>query len=173
MLTGCPRRISARSFKAGRIRNSSRRLPRGPASFWRSRRQRSRANIPSSSAAGAPSASRLRTCSSMPAPRSPSVTREHGTFRKSRVRLTSSLSRRVGRAASEGSISATDRSLLTRGSASSTENCSGDVDTQSLEPLDVRVTPVPGGVGPLTSVLILENLQQLIEVAAEGNQASH
>jgi methylenetetrahydrofolate dehydrogenase (NADP+) / methenyltetrahydrofolate cyclohydrolase len=38
----------------------------------------------------------------------------------------------------------------------------GDVDTQSLEPLDVRVTPVPGGVGPLTSVLILENLQQLV-----------
>lgn len=49
---------------------------------------------------------------------------------------------------------------------------SGDVDTQSLEPLDVRVTPVPGGVGPLTSVLILENLQQLVEIAAQGNEAS-
>jgi methylenetetrahydrofolate dehydrogenase (NADP+)/methenyltetrahydrofolate cyclohydrolase len=44
----------------------------------------------------------------------------------------------------------------------------GDVDAQSLEPLDVRVTAVPGGVGPLTSVLILENLQQLIEAAADG-----
>jgi methylenetetrahydrofolate dehydrogenase (NADP+)/methenyltetrahydrofolate cyclohydrolase len=49
---------------------------------------------------------------------------------------------------------------------------SGDVDTQSLEPLDVRVTPVPGGVGPLTSVLILENLQQLVETAAQRNEAS-
>jgi methylenetetrahydrofolate dehydrogenase (NADP+)/methenyltetrahydrofolate cyclohydrolase len=49
---------------------------------------------------------------------------------------------------------------------------SGDVDTRSLEPLDVRVTPVPGGVGPLTSVLILENLQQLVEIAAQGNEAS-
>ena len=48
----------------------------------------------------------------------------------------------------------------------------GDVDTRSLEPLDVRVTPVPGGVGPLTSVLILENLQQLIEGAAQGKLAS-
>jgi methylenetetrahydrofolate dehydrogenase (NADP+)/methenyltetrahydrofolate cyclohydrolase len=49
---------------------------------------------------------------------------------------------------------------------------SGDVDTRSLEPLDVRVTPVPGGVGPLTSVLILENLQQLVEISAQGNEAS-
>jgi methylenetetrahydrofolate dehydrogenase (NADP+)/methenyltetrahydrofolate cyclohydrolase len=49
---------------------------------------------------------------------------------------------------------------------------SGDVDTQSLEPLDVRVTPVPGGVGPLTSVLILENLQQLVETATQRNEAS-
>lgn len=42
----------------------------------------------------------------------------------------------------------------------------GDVDTDSLESLDVHITPVPGGVGPLTSVLILENLQQLIEIGA-------
>jgi methylenetetrahydrofolate dehydrogenase (NADP+) / methenyltetrahydrofolate cyclohydrolase len=49
---------------------------------------------------------------------------------------------------------------------------SGDVDTRSLEPLDVRVSPGPGGVGPLTSVLILENLQQLVEIAAQGNEAS-
>ena len=44
----------------------------------------------------------------------------------------------------------------------------GDVDLASLEGLDVRVTPVPGGVGPLTSVLILENLQQLVDSAAHG-----
>jgi hypothetical protein len=41
----------------------------------------------------------------------------------------------------------------------------GDVNTQSLEPLDMRVTPVPGGVGPLTSVLILESLQHHLLVA--------
>ncbi len=40
----------------------------------------------------------------------------------------------------------------------------GDVDIASLAHLDVRITPVPGGVGPLTSVLILENLLKLIEI---------
>ncbi|MGA8172030.1 MAG: bifunctional 5,10-methylenetetrahydrofolate dehydrogenase/5,10-methenyltetrahydrofolate cyclohydrolase [Methylocystis sp.] len=39
----------------------------------------------------------------------------------------------------------------------------GDVDISALAELDVGVTPVPGGVGPLTSVLILENLLKLIE----------
>ena len=40
---------------------------------------------------------------------------------------------------------------------------SGDVDAAALSELDLTLTPVPGGVGPLTSVLILENLLQLIE----------
>jgi methylenetetrahydrofolate dehydrogenase (NADP+) / methenyltetrahydrofolate cyclohydrolase len=40
---------------------------------------------------------------------------------------------------------------------------SGDVDSASLSDLDLVLTPVPGGVGPLTSVLILENLLKLIE----------
>ena len=40
---------------------------------------------------------------------------------------------------------------------------SGDVDADALSELDLTLTPVPGGVGPLTSVLILENLLQLIE----------
>ncbi len=40
---------------------------------------------------------------------------------------------------------------------------SGDVDSAALSGLDLTLTPVPGGVGPLTSVLILENLLQLIE----------
>ncbi len=43
----------------------------------------------------------------------------------------------------------------------------GDVDIASLADLDVRITPVPGGVGPLTSVLILENLLKLIEIQGE------
>jgi len=43
----------------------------------------------------------------------------------------------------------------------------GDVDIASLRELDVGITPVPGGVGPLTSVLILENLLKLIEIQGE------
>jgi methylenetetrahydrofolate dehydrogenase (NADP+)/methenyltetrahydrofolate cyclohydrolase len=43
----------------------------------------------------------------------------------------------------------------------------GDVDIASLADLDVEMTPVPGGVGPLTSVLILENLLKLIEIQRE------
>lgn len=43
----------------------------------------------------------------------------------------------------------------------------GDVDMAALADLDVHVTPVPGGVGPLTSVLILENLLKLIEFGGE------
>ncbi|HXW71614.1 MAG TPA: bifunctional 5,10-methylenetetrahydrofolate dehydrogenase/5,10-methenyltetrahydrofolate cyclohydrolase [Methylocella sp.] len=40
---------------------------------------------------------------------------------------------------------------------------SGDVDSAALTELDLTLTPVPGGVGPLTSVLILDNLLQLIK----------
>ena len=43
------------------------------------------------------------------------------------------------------------------------DKLAGDVDIAALADLDVQVTPVPGGVGPLTSVLILENLLKLIE----------
>lgn len=45
---------------------------------------------------------------------------------------------------------------------------SGDVDGATLTDLDVLLTPVPGGVGPLTSVVILENLLKLIEMAAKS-----
>ncbi|HEY8063533.1 MAG TPA: bifunctional 5,10-methylenetetrahydrofolate dehydrogenase/5,10-methenyltetrahydrofolate cyclohydrolase [Methylosinus sp.] len=47
----------------------------------------------------------------------------------------------------------------------------GDVDAAALEDLDIRLTPVPGGVGPLTSVLILENLLLLIEHAERRRHA--
>ncbi len=40
----------------------------------------------------------------------------------------------------------------------------GDVDIAALEGLDLAITPTPGGVGPLTSVMILENLLKLIEI---------
>ncbi len=46
---------------------------------------------------------------------------------------------------------------------------SGDVDAAALEDLDLILTPVPGGVGPLTSVLILENLVRLIENGRDLN----
>jgi methylenetetrahydrofolate dehydrogenase (NADP+)/methenyltetrahydrofolate cyclohydrolase len=47
----------------------------------------------------------------------------------------------------------------------------GDVDISALAELDVGVTPVPGGVGPLTSVLILENLLNLIKLQS-GNEST-
>jgi len=47
----------------------------------------------------------------------------------------------------------------------------GDVDISALAELDVGVTPVPGGIGPLTSVLILENLLNLIKLQS-GNEST-
>lgn len=47
---------------------------------------------------------------------------------------------------------------------------SGDVDSAALSDLDVSITPVPGGVGPLTSVLILENVLKLIENAENSRK---
>jgi methylenetetrahydrofolate dehydrogenase (NADP+) / methenyltetrahydrofolate cyclohydrolase len=47
---------------------------------------------------------------------------------------------------------------------------SGDVDSGSLDDLDLTLTPVPGGVGPLTSVVILENLLRLIENGREARR---
>lgn len=46
----------------------------------------------------------------------------------------------------------------------------GDVDAAALEGLDIRLTAVPGGVGPLTSVLILENLLSLIAHAEAAHR---
>ncbi len=36
----------------------------------------------------------------------------------------------------------------------------GDVDAESLEPLDGWLTPVPGGVGPMTIAMLLKNVTQ-------------
>ncbi|PWB93892.1 bifunctional 5,10-methylenetetrahydrofolate dehydrogenase/5,10-methenyltetrahydrofolate cyclohydrolase [Methylosinus sporium] len=46
----------------------------------------------------------------------------------------------------------------------------GDVDGAALEGFDIRLTAVPGGVGPLTSVLILENLLALIAHAEAAHR---
>ena len=68
---------------------------------------------------------------------------------------------------SERNISRTGRSIIDAGIGFIDGKLAGDVDIASLADLDVRITPVPGGVGPLTSVLILENLLKLIEIQGE------
>jgi len=45
----------------------------------------------------------------------------------------------------------------------------GDVDAASVEGVAAALTPVPGGVGPLTSALIFQNLIR----AAERSVRSH
>jgi methylenetetrahydrofolate dehydrogenase (NADP+) / methenyltetrahydrofolate cyclohydrolase len=42
------------------------------------------------------------------------------------------------------------------------DNVRGDVDYESVSPIVAALTPVPGGVGPLTSTLIFSNLLQAI-----------
>lgn len=39
----------------------------------------------------------------------------------------------------------------------------GDVDIEDLDDADVRVTPVPGGIGRLTSILVFDNLRIALE----------
>lgn len=40
---------------------------------------------------------------------------------------------------------------------------SGDTDVEALEGLDGWVTPVPGGVGPLTAILLFQNFLKLVD----------
>jgi methylenetetrahydrofolate dehydrogenase (NADP+)/methenyltetrahydrofolate cyclohydrolase len=44
----------------------------------------------------------------------------------------------------------------------------GDVDYESVSKIASAVTPVPGGVGPLTVAVLLRNLADAAEAAAEG-----
>ena len=44
-------------------------------------------------------------------------------------------------------------------------NISGDADVSDLEKLDVSLTPVPGGVGPLTSLFIFNYLARLMRLS--------
>jgi methylenetetrahydrofolate dehydrogenase (NADP+) / methenyltetrahydrofolate cyclohydrolase len=73
------------------------------------------------------------------------------------------LSRGVGRAVSE---ERDGQAITDAGIGFVDGKLAFDVNVESLEPLDVRITPVPGGVRPLTPVLILENHQQLVEIGA-------
>ncbi len=40
----------------------------------------------------------------------------------------------------------------------------GDVDSDSLINMDIHITPVPGGVGPLTVTMLLKNLIYLTKI---------
>lgn len=44
----------------------------------------------------------------------------------------------------------------------------GDVDFESAEPKAAAITPVPGGVGPLTNILVLRNVADACERIAKG-----
>jgi methylenetetrahydrofolate dehydrogenase (NADP+)/methenyltetrahydrofolate cyclohydrolase len=41
----------------------------------------------------------------------------------------------------------------------------GDVDTEAVEPIAAAVTPVPGGVGPVTTMLLMHNVVESAERA--------
>ena len=105
------------------------------------------------------------------APRSPSVTPEHESISHcyafgGRVFVATGRSRSFGREYfRDGQV------IIDAGIGFIDGKLAGDVDFQSLKSLELRVTPVPGGVGASTSVLILENLPRLIEFVAHGNMA--
>ena len=39
----------------------------------------------------------------------------------------------------------------------------GDVDFESVEPVAGKITPVPGGVGPMTIAMLMSNLVNSVE----------
>jgi methylenetetrahydrofolate dehydrogenase (NADP+)/methenyltetrahydrofolate cyclohydrolase len=47
----------------------------------------------------------------------------------------------------------------------------GDVDFDSVAPLASQITPVPGGVGPLTVTMLLENTLRAAEQPASGGDS--
>jgi hypothetical protein len=46
----------------------------------------------------------------------------------------------------------------------------GDVDFESVAPVAGRITPVPGGVGPLTVAMLLKNTVQAARSRAESGK---
>ena len=44
----------------------------------------------------------------------------------------------------------------------------GDVDTGAVRPIAAAVTPVPGGVGPVTTAQLLRQTVRAAEVASPG-----
>jgi methylenetetrahydrofolate dehydrogenase (NADP+) / methenyltetrahydrofolate cyclohydrolase len=47
----------------------------------------------------------------------------------------------------------------------------GDVDFESAAPVAAAITPVPGGVGPLTNAILLTHLMRAARDQAEGHHA--
>ena len=43
----------------------------------------------------------------------------------------------------------------------------GDVDFESVEPVASAITPVPGGVGPMTIAMLMYNCVESAELSAE------
>lgn len=46
----------------------------------------------------------------------------------------------------------------------------GDVDFDDVAPIASKITPVPGGVGPMTVAMLLENTLKAATIAAEGDR---
>jgi methylenetetrahydrofolate dehydrogenase (NADP+)/methenyltetrahydrofolate cyclohydrolase len=51
------------------------------------------------------------------------------------------------------------------------EGIAGDVDAAAVRPIVAALTPVPGGVGPLTATLIFENLLRAMELQGRRGRA--
>ena len=45
----------------------------------------------------------------------------------------------------------------------------GDVDIESVAPVAAAVTPVPGGVGPVTNAVLMDHLARAVRVQAAGD----
>lgn len=50
------------------------------------------------------------------------------------------------------------------------DGLTGDVDYEGVYPVASRITPVPGGVGPITVAVIMENTLKAAEIQLEGDR---
>jgi methylenetetrahydrofolate dehydrogenase (NADP+)/methenyltetrahydrofolate cyclohydrolase len=48
----------------------------------------------------------------------------------------------------------------------------GDVDFKGVQPIAGKITPNPGGVGPMTIALLMQNTVRAAEIAADGPRRS-
>ena len=126
---------------------------------------------PSSSAARTSSACRRRSCSSASTPRSPSATRGRATspptsrradilvVAAGRPGLITGSMLRPGAIVVDVGINVVDDAIV------------GDVDFASARSVAAAITPVPGGVGPVTNALLLTHLVRAAVRQADRRQA--